>query len=273
MRRAIPLAAVLTALLTALLVTPVSAAAVNDTPATAIEVFLPTTTVTQDTTLADETDPAETALNEFCGAPTVEHGVWFEITPSEDAFVSLDVSDSDYAAGIMLFAGTPTAEGLLNCGPEQIVDALTGGTTYLFMVFGDGESAATSGEMILHVTEAAPPPEIELTIDKSATVDRFGTVRLTGTVTCTSEDGSGTVFEIFGDITQKVGRLLIRGSFFSAPEAPCDGSTSTWEAFVSGDNGVFAGGKAATVAIAFGCTDLCSEAFVEATIQLKRSGK
>jgi hypothetical protein len=269
MRRAIFLAAVLSLLA----VVPVSAAAVNDTPATAIEVFLPTTTVSQDTTLADETDPAETALNENCGAPAVEHGVWFEITPAEDTFVSLDASDSDYAAGVMLFAGTPTADGLISCGPEQIVEALSAGTTYLFMVFGDGESAATSGDMVLHVTEAAPPPEIEVTIDKSATVDRSGTVRLTGTVTCTSEDDSGTVFEIFGDITQKVGRLLIRGSFFMGLDAPCDGSTTSWEAFVSGENGVFAGGKAATVAIAFGCTDLCSEGFAQATIQLKRSGK
>jgi hypothetical protein len=269
MRRALLLAAVLTMLVVA----PVAAAAVNDTPATAIEVFLPTTTVTQDTTLADETDPAETALNEFCGAPAVEHGVWFEITPTEDTAVSFDVSDSDYAAGIMLFAGTPTPEGLISCGPELIIESLSGGTTYLFMVFGDGESAATSGEMTLHVTEAVPAPEIEVTIDTVAFVNRDGVVRITGTVTCTSQDDSGIVFEVFGDITQRVGRLVIRGSFFSELGAPCDGSTTAWEAFVSGENGIFAGGKAATIAIAFGCTDLCSEGFAEARIQLKRSGK
>ena len=35
----------------------------------------------------------------------------------------------------------------------------------------------------------------------------------------------------------------------------------------------FAGGKAAAVAIAFGCTDECSEGFAEATVRLRRGGK
>jgi hypothetical protein len=40
---------------------------------------------------------------------------------------------------------------------------------------------------------------------------------------------------------------------------------------VTGSNGKFAGGKAATVAIGFGCTDSCSSGFVEATIQLSKA--
>jgi hypothetical protein len=269
MRRGLLLATILSLLLAA----PVAASAVNDTPATAIEVFLPTTTVTQDTTLADETDPAETALNEFCGAPVVEHGVWFEITPVDDVLVSLDVTDSDYLAGIMLFGATPTPEGLINCGPDRIAEALEGGTTYTFMVFGDGGSPETAGEMILHVNVAAPPPDLEFAIDRTGTVDRNGVVRLTGTISCTA-DGEPTIFvDIFGDITQRVGRLLIRGSFGTSTEVTCDGSTASWEAFAAGDNGIFAGGKAATIAFAFGCADFCSEEFAEATVSLRRSGK
>jgi hypothetical protein len=141
------------------------------------------------------------------------------------------------------------------------------------MAFGDGESAATSGELIFRVSEAVPPPTIDLTVNKTATVNKSGFVHLTGTVTCTSVDGSGTLFEVFGEMTQRVGRLLIRGFFGTFLDTPCDGSTQTWDVFFQGDNGVFAGGKAATIAIAFGCTDVCSEAFVEATVQLKRSGK
>jgi hypothetical protein len=64
--------------------------------------------------------------------------------------------------------------------------------------------------------------------------------------------------------------VIIRGFFDTFLETPCDGTTIPWEASVFADNGLFAGGKAATVAIAFGCTDLCSEQFAEATIQLRK---
>jgi hypothetical protein len=268
MRRALLLAAILSLAVAA----PVAASAINDTPATAIDIPVGST-VTEDTTVADETDPAETALNEVCGAPAVEHGVWFEITPTNDAFVSFDTSESDYPVGLMLFVGDATTGSFISCGPEQLVESLAGGTTYLLMAFGFDTESATAGTLRLHVTEVAPPPDIEVTIDKVAFVDRQGVVRLTGTATCTSEDGSGTLIEVFGDVTQKVGRFLIRGFFGTGLDAPCDGSTIQWEAFAVGDNGVFAGGKALTIAFAFGCADLCSEAFAEATIQLRRSGK
>jgi hypothetical protein len=274
MRRRSLVLALLGALTLALTgVAPALAAVPNETSADAIDLTALGTTVTEDTTTSDTTDPFETSLNEFCGAPRVEHGVWFTFTPAADGWVKFNTEESDYAVGIMLFGDTPTPESLRTCGPDQIVDFLLGGQTYYFMTFGDGESAATSGTMILHVDEAVPPPEISMTVNRTAKVDRSGVAHLTGTVTCTSVDGSGTVFDIFGDVTQRVGRLLIRGFFDTFLDSPCDGTTQAWDAFVQGDNGVFAGGKAATVAISFGCTDVCSEAFVEQTVQFKRSGK
>lgn len=267
MRRAL-LAALL---LSVAVVAPVAAALPNETVAGAIEVSVGTT-VTEDTTQADATDPVETALNEFCGAPAVEHGVWFKISSPTDNTVAFDTGDSDYAAGIMVFQGAPTPEGILNCGPGRVIQDLAAGQTYNLLVFGDGTSAATSGTLVFKVLQAVPAPDISLTIDRTGSVNRQGVARITGTVTCTSTDGSGTVFDVFGDVTQKVGRLLIRGFLEAFVNAPCDGTTQPWEAFVVGDNGVFAGGKAATVAIAFGCTDLCSDAFAEATVQLRKGG-
>jgi hypothetical protein len=251
------------------LAAPVAAAAPNDTQGSAIPITTGTT-VTEDTTIADETDPVEEALNEFCGAPVVEHGVWFSVTVTSDSFVSFDTTDSDYAVGLMLFPSTVSAESLITCGPGQIVEQLIAGETYYLLVFGDGESAATSGEMILRVEAAVAPPEISLTINRSGTVDKQGVAHISGTVTCTSEDGSGIVFDVFGDVSQKVGRVIIRGFFDTFLDAPCDGTTVPWEGSVFADNGVFAGGKAATIAIAFGCTDSCSEGFAEATIQLRK---
>ena len=267
MRRAM-LAAVLLSLT---VVAPVVAAAPNDTVAFAIDVSVGTT-VTEDTTQADATDPVETALNEFCGAPVVEHGVWFKITSVTENTVAFDAVDSNYSAGIMVFQGAPTPEGLLTCGPDRVIQDLAAGVTYNLLVFGDGFSSATSGTLIFKVLQFVPAPDISLTIDRIGSVNRQGVARISGTVTCTSTDGSGTVFELFGDVTQKVGRLLIRGFLVAFLDLPCDGTTQPWEAFVVGDNGVFAGGKAATVAIAFGCTDVCSEAFAEATVQLRKGG-
>ena len=250
----------------------VLASAPNDTVGSATVVAIGDTK-TQDTTLADTTDPAETALNQFCGAPVVEHGVWFTFTAAADGFVALDTQASDYSAGIMLFAGAPTAAGLLNCGPGLIVNDVTNGTTYNMLVFGDGLSTATGGNLVFTVRTAIAPPDLTLTINRSGSVDRHGTVHIWGNATCTSTDGSGTFFEVFGDVTQRVGRILIRGFFDTLPFTPCDGAPHRWDAYFTGDNGIFAGGKAATVSIGFGCTDLCSEAFVSATIQLKRNGR
>lgn len=246
------------------------ASAINDTQATAIDVPVGST-VTEDTTLADLTDPVETALNANCGAPRVEHGVWFSITPTDTMFVIFDTTESDYGAGLMLFPATVSADSLITCGPGQIIEQLVGGDEYFLFVFGDGETAATAGTLRLHIDEAAPPPEISVTINKSGTVDKQGIAHIGGTVTCTSEDDAGILFEVFGDMSQRVGRVVIRGFFGSFLDAPCDGSTLEWTADVFGENGLFAGGKAATVAIGFGCTDICSEGFAEATIQLRKA--
>jgi len=253
-------------------VAPVAAAVANDTVAGATVVAVGDT-VTQDTTGADQTDPAETALNEFCGAPVVEHGVWFTITPTAAASIALDTSTSDYSAGMMVFAGAPTADGVITCGPGFVVFDGVEGTQYNILVFGDGLTESTSGNLVFSVSEAAPPPELSVTIDRIGTVDRNGVARITGTVTCTSQDDSGIVFDVFGDVTQRVGRFLVRGFFDTFLDAPCDGGTIAWEGFVQGDNGVFSGGKAAVVTIAFGCADLCSEGYAEATVQLRRSGR
>jgi hypothetical protein len=273
MRRTLVLALVGALALGMSAVAPVLAAATNDTVATATAVAIPSTT-TEDTTVSDATDNAETALNEFCGAPVVEHGVWFKVTPTTDRTIAFDTQASDYSAGIMLFAGTPTAAGLITCGPGLIIGDLTANTTYNLLVFGDGfNTEATSGNLSFTVRETVPPPSLDLTINKSGTVDKSGTVHLWGMTTCTSDDGSGFVVEIFGDVTQRVGRLLIRGFFDTSPFTPCDGRPHRWDAFFQGDNGIFAGGKAVSVAIGFGCADFCSEAFAQATVQLKRNGK
>jgi hypothetical protein len=271
MRRVIVLAVVISTLLSFAVAAPVAAAIpANDTVTGAVDVSVGTD-VTQITTEA--TTDGEAGLNDqFCGAPAMEAGVWFEITEPSDVTASFNTDESDYGTGILVFEGDPSDGLALACGPRQVIVSLTGGVTYTLVVFGDGTTATTSGTMILHVREAIPAPEISVTIDPTGRVNKFGQALISGTVTCTSTDGSGTVFEVFGDVSQRVGRFVIRGFFDTFTEIPCDGSTNTWEALVLPDNGLFSGGKAAVVAIAFGCTDECSEGFAEATIRLRRGG-
>ena len=252
------------------IVAPVAAAAINDTQADAIDVPVGST-VTEDTTLADLTDPVETALNANCGAPVVEHGVWFSITPTDTGFVKFNSEESNYSVGMMLFPSTVSAASLITCGPGQIVEQLVGGDEYFLLAFGDGLTAATAGSMKLHIDEAVAPPDITLTINKKGTVNKQGIARISGTASCTSVDGSGLLFDIFGEARQKVGRAFITGFFDAFLETPCDGTTVPWTAEVFADNCRYAGGKAATVAIGFGCTDFCSEQFVEAVVQLSKA--
>jgi hypothetical protein len=270
MRRSLT-AAVAASLLILGVAGPAAAAApANDTFAGATPIAFGET-ISEDTTEAN-TDADEVALNDFCGAPVVQHGVWFTFAPSADGFIAFDTRDSNFSAGIMLFAGpnAPTGDDLLNCGPGRIANDVFAGVSYSLLVFGDGLTPETGGNLVFKVETAVPPPDIEVSIDKFGNVDKTGVVRITGTVTCSSETVDPVFFETFGDVTQRVGRVLIRGFFDTISEIPCDGSTTAWEALVFPDNGLFAGGKAATIAFSFGCTDICSQTFTEATIQLKK---
>lgn len=233
----------------------------------------PVDTLVQDTTEAT-TSAEETSLNEFCGAPALEQGVWFTATPTESGMRAIDVTGSDYSAGILIAQGSPGDLVPLTCGPGVVSGFVEAGTTYYVLVFGDGLSAATSGTLVLETLIPPPPPVIDVTVDPVASVDRSGVARLTGSVTCTSDDLNALVYTVEGELTQRVGRFKIRGYFFIELFAPCDGQPVAWTAFVAGDNGTFAGGKAANVTFAFGCGSFdCGFGYTEATVQLRRNGR
>lgn len=226
----------------------------------------------QDTTEAT-TSAEETALNGFCGAPVLEHGVWFTATAAADAFVVADVTASDYSAGILVLGGVPGDLVPLQCNPGIVSGPVSAGETVYLLVFGDGLTEATSGHLVLDVYPAPPPPEISVTIDPRGTVDKASVAHLSGTVSCTSEDPEAILFDVSGMLSQRVGRGSVEGFFGAELLTPCDGTSRTWNAEVVG-NGKFAGGKGATVAFAFGCDALsCGEGYAEATVQLSRSGK
>jgi hypothetical protein len=67
--------------------------------------------------------------------------------------------------------------------------------------------------------------------------------------------------------------VKITGFFFLNP-LQCDGPVHPWEAIVTSDNGLFRGGKSATVAFAFACGLVeCALGYTEQTVQLNTSKK
>ena len=86
-----------------------------------------------------------------------------------------------------------------------------------------------------------------MTVDRRGTVDKTGVAHISGTVTCSSGDVNAILFDVFGEVRQRDRPVFITGFFDAFLETPCDGSTQPWDAFVFADNGLFAGGKAATI--------------------------
>jgi hypothetical protein len=246
----------------------------NDTIQGATEITTVPTTITEDTTEAT-TDALETSLNATCGAPVVDHGVWFHATVAQDGFYTADVTQSSYSAGIMVVAGPADSPTFVNCAPGSITGPLQAGQDIYLLVFGDGGSdgtAPTSGTMVLSITQAPPPPSVDLTVNSRGSFGRDGSATISGTITC-SGDGSGGS-DVFGIVNQRVGRSLFSSFFDNQPGLVCDGTPQPWSGTATPQNGLFGGGKASVDVTATVCdvTENCGSAEVAATVQLSGGG-
>lgn len=264
-RMAIPSSAVL--LFTFTFATPVLAAPpVNDNFSGAIEIPGLPYTETVDTSEATS-DASDAELNIECGAPAIDASVWYEFTPSADMAVLVEVSASDYSAGVFVATGSPGAFGPVEaCGPGAVVFGATAGTTYVLMIIDDQQDGGGSGGTLeLSVTEAPPPPEIDIMVDPVGTFNaQTGSVTITGTITCTE----GAFAFIDTALTQRVGRFVVRG--FGFAEVLCDGTAQLWTAEVLGDNGLFKGGRAVAVTFGQACDLDCGFVEETTTVRLRR---
>jgi hypothetical protein len=228
-------------------------------------------TTTQDTTEAT-TDALDAELNAECGAPETKASVWYTYTAQTDGGVVLDMTQSSYLGGFLVFEGEPTTESLITCGPDAVGFGATAGTTYYVMVLDDDSDGDTAngGTLVLEVQEAPPPPTVDVTVDPTALVDRSGTVLLTGSYTCTDAD----FIDLEAEVSQRVGRFIVRGYGYTFDEGTCDGTPRRFTLPVTGDNGVFAGGKAVSVVFTFACGAFeCADGYAEQTVKLRRGGR
>ncbi|MEO5609856.1 MAG: hypothetical protein ABIQ61_09020 [Ornithinibacter sp.] len=245
-----------------------AAPAPNDTADSATVITDLPSTISQDTSEAT-TDALDASLNALCGAPFTNASVWFSYTAAGAGGVLADMSASSYVGGFLVTEGDPNDGALVACGPTTVGFATQAGTTYYIAAFSD--TAVNGGDLEVTFDVAPPAPEASITVDPRGTAYKDGSARLTGTYSCTDADEFGS--DIEGTLTQTVGRVKINGFFFVNPLA-CDGTTQTWEGIVSSDNGLFRGGKGATVAFAFVCGAFeCSLGYAEQTVQLSGGRK
>lgn len=235
----------------------------NDTVSGATEISSLPTTITEDTTQAT-TDSLDATLNNDCGAPATNASVWFKYTDVDGAGFLATMENSDYSGGFIVTEGDPSSGNLVACGPTTVGVQTTPGETYYVLAFSD--TGLNGGNLEVTFDKAPPMPELSVSADPRGVTYKDGSAQLTGTYSCTNADGWNS--EIDGTLTQRVGRVKITGDFFVYP-LECDGAAHAWSAQVFSYNGLFRGGKAASVTFGFACGVFdCSEGYAEQTVQL-----
>jgi hypothetical protein len=251
----------------------------NDTQAGALDISaLPTNPYVEETTEAT-VDTGEDVAKDYClarGAVAFEHAVWFKAVVASGGTtgpVILDVSASDYKVSIAVLQETANGLTALACLPDRFVaQAGAGAGTYYLVMFGDGRSPATGGNLVFSIEFPPPPMSVSVTIDPVGTATKEGGALISGTVTCTGGGPAAQVFYIDSQVTQTVGRFNITSYFSVSPAAPCDGGAYPWQGYAPPTTGKFAGGKAVTVSFAFGCGDsTCTGGTAEATVKLNKA--
>ena len=198
---------------------------------------------TVDTTQATA-GPNDVEMNANCGAPATDASVWYSYTASSDQDLLVDVSQSDYSAGVIVATGSPGSFNLVTCGPGSVSFFAVTGETYTILAFDDQFDGIGNGGTLIFTV--APPPTIHINVDPIGSLNKqTNTVTVTGTISCSSPVG----IEFFGELRQRAGRQIIQGNLFG------DGFCSdvlSWSASTDQfSTGVFAGGKATVHLLAF----------------------
>ena len=240
----------------------------NDTFAGAVPIGALPFGATLDTSEAT-TDANDTEANTNCGAPALDASVWYSINPAADIVALVDVSQSNYSAGVLVVVGAPGSFDIVACGPGAVAfEALAGTTYYLLVIDDQNDGGGNGGILDLSVTEAPPPPEIDVTVDPTARFDpKTGGATVTGTISCVGEAEFAFVDV---ELQQRVGRGVVYG--FGSIDVACDGVTRPWAAEVFPIFGTkFAGGKAASVTFAVACGLIfCGFDYEERVVKLSR---
>jgi hypothetical protein len=218
------------------------------------------------------TDADDAQLNLSCGAPATDASVWYSYD-GNDATVVVDVSQSDYSAGVLVGVGTQGSLSTIACGPGAVAFLAATGTTYYVLAIDDQQDGSgNGGSLNISFNEVLSPVLEDLTVNRFGQVNAHtGVATISGSYTCSN----GDFLQTFVDARQRVGRVATitgSGSFFDF--GTCDGLPHNWSADIVPQSGKFAGGKSMTVTFAFTCGPIeCASGFVEQKVQLRSNRK
>lgn len=213
------------------------------------------------------TDADDAQLNASCGAPATDASVWY-VLQGTDQGVIVDVSLSDYSAGVLVGVGSQGNLTTIACGPGAVGFFAAAGETYYILAIDDQfDGGGNGGNLSISFNEIPPPPTVDITVDRFGTFNsRTGTATISGTYTCTN----GDFIDVFVDARQNVGRFSILGSGSFFDFGTCDGEPHPWSAEIFPQSGKFKGGKTLTLTFAVSCGPFeCGFGFVEQTVQLR----
>src|SRR5215510_6038780 len=82
------------------------------------------------------TDADDAQLNTNCGAPATDASVWYAIQGTDQGII-VDVSSSDYSAGVLVGVGTQGNLSIVACGPGTVGFFAAAGETYYVLAIDD----------------------------------------------------------------------------------------------------------------------------------------
>src|SRR6476661_6061757 len=172
--------------------TALAAAPSNDTfpNATAASIgFSQVLDTTQATTDADDAQ-----LNTSCGAPATDASVWYALQGTDQGVV-IDVSQSNYSAGVLVGVGSQGNLQTVTCGPGAVVFFAAAGTTYYVLAIDDqNDGSGNGGSLSISFNEVPPPPTVDIMVNRTGTVDAHtGIATISGTFTCSN----GSSLDVF----------------------------------------------------------------------------
>lgn len=200
--------------------------------------------------------------------------VWYSYTAAQTIHLSAHTLGSDYDTGLSVYTGTLGSLSQIACNDDagglhsHVRFTAVAGETYYFMV--GAFASGPGGNLVFTLEEGLPPLEVGLGLDRFGSVNAgSGTATVRGTVTCSRP----TFVDIFGQLRQRAGRVLVTADLFVSLQ--CDGVTA-WETQAIAAGGLFAGGQAeVTLGASFADPATGEDASDEAsgTVRLRGQGK
>ena len=87
------------------------------------------------------------------------------------AFIAIDVSESNYSAGVFVATGSPGSFEVVACGPGAVVFEAVAGETYAVLAIDDqSDGGGNGGTLQIQVAELPPPPEVDVTVNQERPV-------------------------------------------------------------------------------------------------------